>query len=60
MLCHLEDKSTMDNVFTVGEVVTLTKGNAFPLCVHCSHVSFMLIRLEFCCGVENARLSVSV
>ena len=25
------------------EAVTLTKGNAFPLCVHCSQVSFMLV-----------------
>jgi len=74
MLSQLEDKSAMDNVFTVGEVVpysgvyrithypphtseealTLTKGSTFPQCVHCSHVFFMLIRLEFCCGVENA------
>jgi len=68
--CCVEDKSAMDNVFTVGEVVrysgvyrithnpphtgeevfTLTKGSTFPRCVRCSHVSFMLIRLEFCCG----------
>ena len=74
MLCNLEDKSAMDNVFTVGEVVpysgvyrithypshtgedalTLTKGSAFPQCVRCSHISFMLIRLEFCCGVESS------
>ncbi|HEY3627161.1 MAG TPA: hypothetical protein VGL00_12780 [Terracidiphilus sp.] len=25
------------------EVLTLTKGNAFPQCVHCSKVSFMLV-----------------
>jgi hypothetical protein len=42
------------------EVLTLTKGSTFPRCVRCSHVSFMLIRLEFCYGVENSRLSVSV
>jgi hypothetical protein len=42
------------------EVFTLTKGSAFPRCVRCSHVSFMLIRLEFCCGAENSELSVSV
>ena len=78
--CCVEDKSAMDNVFTVGEVVrysgayrithnpphtgeevfTLTKGSTFPRCVRCSHVSFMLIRLEFCCGAENSELSVSV
>lgn len=25
------------------EAVTLSKGNKFPLCVHCSQVSFMLV-----------------
>jgi hypothetical protein len=80
MLCHLEDKSAMDNLFTVGEVVpysgvyrithhpphtgeevlTLTKGSTFPRCVRCSNVSFMLIRLELCCGVENFGLWASV
>jgi hypothetical protein len=25
------------------ENVTLEKGTTFPLCVHCSHVSFMLV-----------------
>jgi hypothetical protein len=25
------------------EAVTLTEGNRFPLCVRCSHVSFMLV-----------------
>src|SRR5579859_4001768 len=78
--CCVEDKSAMDNVFTVGEVVpfsgvyrithypphtgeevfTLTKGSIFPRCVRCSHVSFMLIRLEFYCGAENSEFSVSV
>ena len=42
------------------EVLTLTKGNKFPQCVRCSHVSFMLIRLEFCCGPENSGLSAGV
>jgi hypothetical protein len=76
----MEDKSVMENIFTVGEVVpysgvyrithypphtgeevlTLTKGSKFPCCVRCSHVSFMLIRLEFCCGVENSGLSAGV
>jgi hypothetical protein len=25
------------------EAITLTEGNRFPLCVHCSHLSFMLV-----------------
>ena len=25
------------------EAITLTKGNTFPLCVHCKQVSFMLV-----------------
>jgi hypothetical protein len=41
------------------EALTLTKGSKFPQCVRCSHVSFMLIRLEFCCGAENSEWSVS-
>jgi len=40
------------------EALTLTKGSTFPQCVHCSHVSYMLIRLEFCLGAENSGLSV--
>lgn len=28
---------------TSEEVLTLAKGSTFPLCVHCSHVSFMLV-----------------
>jgi hypothetical protein len=42
------------------EVLTLTKGSTFPRCVRCSHVSFMVIRLEFCCDAENLGRSVSV
>ena len=42
------------------ETLTLTKGNTFPEGVRCSHVAFMLIRLEFCCGAENSGLSVSI
>ena len=42
------------------DVLTLTKGSTFPLCVRCSHVSFMLIRLEFCCGGENSGSPVSI
>jgi hypothetical protein len=38
------------------EVLTLTKDSKFPRCVRCTHVSFMLIRLEFCCGAENSGL----
>jgi hypothetical protein len=45
---------------TTEEVLTLTKGSTFPRCVRCSHLSFMLIRLEFYCGVENAGLSVEI
>jgi hypothetical protein len=42
------------------ETLTLTKGSKFPQCVRCSHVSFMLIRLEFSCGVKNSVLPVHV
>ena len=42
------------------ETLTLTKGSRFPQCVRCSHVSFMLIRLEFCCGSENSALFASL
>ena len=25
------------------EAITLTEGKRFPLCIHCSHVAFMLV-----------------
>ena len=28
---------------TDDEPITLTEGRTFPLCVHCAHVSFMLV-----------------
>ena len=28
---------------TEEEAVTLTKGNTFPVCIHCTHASFMLV-----------------
>jgi len=27
------------------EAITLTEGNRFPLCIHCPHVSFMLVNV---------------
>jgi len=42
------------------EVLMLSKGSTFPRCVRCSHVSFMLIRLESGCGAENPEFLLSV
>jgi hypothetical protein len=36
------------------DALTLTKGSTFPRCVQCSHVSYMLMRLELSYGAYNS------